>query len=108
MILYKIDESNYTDAEIMALAKHKGYQEKVIQEQDVLDADGVKTGTEMVEVDNPELPIDYIGRVFKQMADSWISDRLIREKRIQLREQEKTDIENIKASISATTAITKE
>lgn len=108
MIIYKIDETQYTDESILELAKFRGYTEKIMEEQDVLDEEGNKTGTEMVEVDNPEAPIDYIGRVFKDMADSWVSERLVRQKRIDLREQEKTDTKTIKDSIAATTAITKE
>lgn len=107
MILYKLDDKKFSKEDILENAKFKGYQEKITQEQDILDEEGNKTGTERVEVDNPETPIDYIGRVFKEMADNWVSERLIRNKKIQLRNQEKEDIETIKSQVALATKIEK-
>ena len=65
----KIDTTQYTEEQILALAESKGYQLKVMEEKTLTDEEGNET-TENVEVENPQSAEDYLADKVKEKAGS--------------------------------------
>ena len=93
-----IDTTIFTEEQILLFAKFRGYNETIQEEQIVTDENGVES-TNLVEVPNPQTPVDYISEKAKEVVSNWLSERLIKEAKQQKREEERVAVVNIKASV---------
>jgi hypothetical protein len=82
-----------TDEEITNLSDELGYQETVREEQDVFDEDGNKTGTERVEVDNPQTRQEYVIEKAKEHLVPFLTRRIERNIKNDMRQQRREKID---------------
>ena len=94
-----------TQENFLFYAKGKGWQEKVMEEQEVTDEEG-NTTTEMVEVDNPYTLSDFVTDTANQVLTKELADVMKREIKSQgiasINAQQAQVEEEIKARLSVT------
>jgi len=107
----EIDLNNFTEEEILNLAKYRGYKTEVakIVEEDVLDDNGNKIGVRSVTetVDNPQSPDAYLAEKGEEYVSNWLSERLVKEIKRQGRETINQNIKATKEQISTCLTISK-
>jgi len=95
----EIDLGNFTEEEILSLAKYRGYKTEVAQ---------LNEETNRIEtVDNTQTPEDYLAEKGQEYVSNWLSERLVKEIKSQSRMQMNQLISNAKSQISTCLTISK-